>query len=62
MDFEGPHHPIILEPLAEPTRHPPTASARGPPQREEEFDPREGTEDADLSEPLPEFELDQRVS
>jgi hypothetical protein len=44
----------ILEPLAEPTTPPPIASARGPPHGEEGFDPREGTEGTDRSEPLPE--------
>jgi hypothetical protein len=52
----------ILAYLGEPTRAPHIApAARGLP-REEDFDTREGTEGTDLSEPLPEFECDQRSS
>jgi len=52
----------ILEHLGEPTTPPPIASARGPPHREEDFDPHQGTEGIDLREPLLELEFDQRVS
>jgi len=49
--------------LGEPTRAPRIApAARGPARWEEDFDPREGTEGTDLSQPLPEYEFDQRVS
>jgi hypothetical protein len=52
----------ILEHLSEPATPPPIASARGPSGREEDFSPSEGTEGTDLSEPLPDFEFDQRLS
>jgi hypothetical protein len=51
----------ILADLGEPTQAPRIApAARGPPW-EEDFDTREGDAFA-LSEPLPEYEFDQRVS
>jgi hypothetical protein len=51
----------ILAYLGEPTQAPRIApAARGPPG-EEDFDPREG-DMSGLSEPLPEYEFDQRVS
>jgi len=46
---------------ASPQRHPPIASARGPPHWEEDIDPRKGT-NAALNDSLPEYEFDQRVS
>jgi hypothetical protein len=64
----GPRYPSllttgrILEHLDEPPTPPLIASARGPPHREDGFDPREGTEGTDLSEPLPKFKFNQRVS
>jgi len=53
----------LLGYLGEPTYAPRIApAAHGPPRWEEDFDPREGTEGTDLSQPLLEFEFDQRVS
>jgi hypothetical protein len=49
----------IFEHIRELTTPPPIASARGPPHGKEDFDSREG---ADLSELLPEFEFDQKLS
>ena len=50
----------LLGYLGKPTQAPGIArAAHGPPRWEEDFDPYEGT---DLSEPLPEYEFDQRVS
>ncbi len=55
--------PLLPFYLGEPTRAPRIApAARGPARWEEDFDPREGTEGTDLSQPLPEYEFDQRVS
>ena len=51
----------ILEHLGEPIQPPPVACARGPPHWEEDADQREVAEDA-MIEPLPAYELDQRVS
>ena len=51
----------ILEHLGEPTPPPPIASAHGPPHGKADFDRREVDAFA-LSDPLPLYELDRRVS
>jgi len=51
----------ILKHLDEPTQPPRLAPARGPPGWDQDFDTREGGMFA-LSEPLPDYEFDQRVN